>query len=250
MPLLIDGYNLLSAVGIIGRGVGPGSLERARLALLNFLAESLDPRDVSRTTVVFDAADPRPGLPRTVSHRGLTVRFASQYEDADALIEELIRADSAPRRLTVVSSDHRLQRAARRRKAHSVDSDVWYAEIVRQRQQRRRADPDVPARPPVPLLGEDVEYWIRQFGGWSALAKLIEEESADESAAAQTSPAEEPPVAETAPDKPTADEAAQIANPFPPGYAEDLLEDDEAGDPQSPFPPGCGEDLGADFNDD
>jgi len=36
-------------------------------------------------------------------------------------------------------SDHRLPRAARHRKAKAVDSDVWYAEIVRRRQQRREA---------------------------------------------------------------------------------------------------------------
>ena len=38
-------------------------------------------------------------------------------------IEELIRKESAPRRLTVVSSDHRVQRAARRRKA--MRSTPW-----------------------------------------------------------------------------------------------------------------------------
>ena len=244
MPLLIDGYNLLSAVGILGRGVGPGSLHRARLALLNFLAESLDPQDISRTTVVFDAADPPPGLPRTVDHRGLSVRFSSQYEDADTQIEELIRADSAPRRLTVVSSDHRLQRAARRRKARAVDSDVWYGEIVRQREQRRRrSTPDVTARPPVPLLQEDVNYWIRQFGGESELARLIEEESAEQPAATEQQAGEEPRTEETVPGKPTAEEAAEIGNPFPAGYAEDLLEDDETDDAKSPFPPGYGEDV-------
>ena len=47
MSLLIDGYNLLNAVGILGRGVGPGSLERSRLALLNFLAESLAAEEVA-----------------------------------------------------------------------------------------------------------------------------------------------------------------------------------------------------------
>ncbi len=43
MALLIDGYNLMHVAGIVGRGVGPGGLERSRLALLNFLAESLEP---------------------------------------------------------------------------------------------------------------------------------------------------------------------------------------------------------------
>ena len=104
MSLLIDGYNLLNSVGIVGRGAGASSLERSRMALLNFLAESLDPEEVPRTTVVFDAARAPPGLPKVVEHRGLTVRFARGYEDADALIEELIRAETAPRKLTVVSS--------------------------------------------------------------------------------------------------------------------------------------------------
>ena len=112
-------------------GAGPGGLERSRLALLNFLAESLEPAEMPRTTVVFDAREAPPGPAADAGdHRGLTVRFAARDDDADTLIEELIRADSAPRRLTVVSSDHRLQRAAHRRRARAVDSDVWYAEVV------------------------------------------------------------------------------------------------------------------------
>ncbi len=222
MPTIIDGYNLLNAVGIIGRGVGPGGLERSRLALLNFLAESLDEAEIPRTTVVFDAHDPPPGLPRVVSHRGLTVRFASQYDEADTLIEELIRTDAAPRRLTVVSSDHRLQRAAHRRRAKAVDSDVWYAEIVRLRRERRESAPDVPARPAVPLLAEDVNYWLRQFGGETALTKLIEEM---EEEYLDDPPAEQSSVEQPGGEKPTAEEPAEFENPFPPGYAEDLQEE-------------------------
>ena len=197
MPLLIDGYNVMHIVGIIGRGVGPGGLRRSRLALLNFLAESLPPREVSHTTVVFDARDAPPGLPRVVDHRGITVNFAAPHGDADVMIEELIRADSSPRRLTVVSSDHRIQRAARRRKATAVDADVWYAEVVRRRRHRRQAASEGSARPPVPLLEEDVDYWIRQFGGESLLAELNDLE---------------------------ASEADETDNPFPPGYGEDLEE--------------------------
>ena len=60
MSLLIDGYNLLNAVSIIGHGRGASSLERSRLALLDFLAESLDPEELSATTIVFGPlASPR-----------------------------------------------------------------------------------------------------------------------------------------------------------------------------------------------
>ncbi len=96
MPLLIDGYNLLNAAGILGRGRGPGSLERARQALLNTLVESLPPDEVPRTTVVFDASDSPWGVAKQMEHRGIAVKFAAKDADADTVIEELIAADSAP----------------------------------------------------------------------------------------------------------------------------------------------------------
>src|SRR5580700_8998185 len=76
MALLIDGYNLLHASGILPRGVGPGTLERAREALLNFLVESIEPDELRSATAIFDARDAPRGLPRIVDHRGLRVHFA------------------------------------------------------------------------------------------------------------------------------------------------------------------------------
>lgn len=161
MRLLIDGYNLMHAAGMIGRGVGPGGLERSRLALLNFVAESLDEHERQGATVVFDARGAPRGLPRVLVHRDITVRFATGYEDADELIEELIRSDSAPRGLTVVSGDHRLQRAAHRRRATAIDSDQWCADALRRRAQRPVGPPE-PSKPAPPPAGE-VEFWLGQF---------------------------------------------------------------------------------------
>jgi hypothetical protein len=163
MALLIDGYNLLHASGILGRGIGPGSLERSRAALLNFLAESLAADDLARTTVVFDAREAPPGLPRSVQHRGITVCFAEPGGDADGVIEQLIAADSSPRRLTVVSSDHRLHRAARRRHAKPIDSDQWYLQVVRARIARQKG-PTQSAKPGDPASESEVQFWLRQFG--------------------------------------------------------------------------------------
>ena len=133
MSLLVDGYNLIYAANIVGPGIGPRGLERARQALLNTLAAALPEAERARTVIVFDAAAAPPGLPRQLTHQGMLVRFAAGYESADELLEELIVADSAPKRLTVVSSDHRVQRAARKRRAKAIDSDVWFAELQRQR---------------------------------------------------------------------------------------------------------------------
>ena len=174
MPLLIDGYNLLHVSGILGRGPGAKSFQASRLALLNFLAESLGSEDAAKTTVVFDAYEAPRGLPSRMQHRGIDVQFAAKHETADELIEELIRADSTPRRLTVVSSDHRIQRAAKRRRARAVDSEVWYGEVLDRRCQHEQSAAVAEARPPVPLLAEDVEYWIRQFGGESALLESLQ----------------------------------------------------------------------------
>jgi uncharacterized protein len=212
MPLLIDGYNLLNATGIVGRGAGTPSLGQSRLALLNFLAASVDPREAAHTTVVFDAHQAPPGLPRVVRHGRLVVRFAAKHETADELIEELIHADSAPRRLVVVSSDHEIQRAARRRRAKAVDSESWYSELIRARRRREEAAADAPPRPAVPLLEEDVDYWLRQFGGDSKLTALMLGHEAK--AASKASPH-------------AADQSDRedhlLDNPFPPGYGEDLL---------------------------
>jgi uncharacterized protein len=219
MSLIIDGYNLINTAGIVGRGIGPGSLERSRLALLNFLAESLETEQLPHTIVVFDSHEAPWGMPRKIDHRGITVYFASQYEEADDMIEELIRADSAPRRLVVVSSDHRIQRAARRRRAQAVDSDTWYGELLHLRKQRQESREGVAISPAVPLLAEDVNYWLRQFGGESALMEFYRRESRGKQPQSEK-PTDKGEEQSDEPDR----EIGPMENPFPPGYGEDLLE--------------------------
>jgi len=192
MSILIDGYNLLHATGIVGRGQGPATLERSRRALLNILASSIDEKQIERTTVVFDASRPLGHLPQVERHKGITVRYAAAHPDADALIEELIASESVPRQLTVVSSDHRLHRAARRRKAKAVDSDIWFARLMRARQRRSQKTQPPPTKPQIPASPEEVEYWLKAF----------------------------------APENENAGDAREPEQPedwFPPGYGEDLL---------------------------
>lgn len=200
MSILIDGYNLLHASGILGRGRGSGYLQRSRQALMNFLAESLDEKEASRCTVVFDASDSAPkGLPRTLAYRGITVKFASGLPSADELIEQLIQADNSPRTLTVVSSDHRLQRAARRRKAKPIDSEQWFHGVVRRRIESRQLTEHPNVKPPAPSTESEINFWLRQFGVASE---------------AERGEVESPSGAD------------QLDNPFPPGYADDVLDED------------------------
>jgi len=127
--LIIDGYNLLHAAGMARYRYGPGELEKARNRLLNFLVSRLNASERARTTIVFDAADAPYESTRRSGLEGMTVLFAKRGGDADTVIERLVEIHSAPRQIHLISSDHRLQKAARKRRARPVDSDVFFAEL-------------------------------------------------------------------------------------------------------------------------
>src|SRR5437763_392064 len=115
MRILIDGYNLMHVAGLMKPRFGPGGLERARRAMLNYLAVALEDQAL-HTTITFDAFDPPPDAPRQQRFKGLTVIFAERPGDADSVLERMIAADPTPKQLTVVSSDHRVRAAARHRR--------------------------------------------------------------------------------------------------------------------------------------
>jgi uncharacterized protein len=167
MRLLIDGYNLMYAVGLLGHRLGPDGFRKVRQRFLNDLAAALDPVEAHQTTVVFDAADPPHFVPHETTHKGLTILFAVGDESADERIEWLIAHHSAPKTLTVVSSDHRLREAAARRKARAVTADDFWTELEGR---RRRQAPEAP--PPLSaeeiarqhgLSPEETEYWLDAF---------------------------------------------------------------------------------------
>ncbi|MGC4004570.1 MAG: NYN domain-containing protein [Pirellulales bacterium] len=114
--------------------------------------------------MVFDAGQAPWGLARVVNVAGITVHYASNHEDADGLIEELILADSSPKKLTVVSSDHRLHRAAKRRKATPVDSDRWFAQLMRARHERNTTADEKVIKPEGPFTDHEIRFWLKQFG--------------------------------------------------------------------------------------
>ncbi len=188
MKLLIDGYNLLHASNIFA-GEGEGTeLHRSRLALLNFMAKAMKKRERAETTIVFDAAGAPPGLPHNLTHDGITVRFARRQSSADELIEDLIEECKSPKSLTVVSGDHRVQRAARRRGAKFVDSDTWYADARSAQRAIKSKGLLAEAKPSGELSPEQLAYWISKF---------------DDQTPSQS----------------------DDGNSFPPGYGEDLLDD-------------------------
>ncbi len=89
------------------------------------------------------------------------MQFARKFADADEMLEHLIEEQAAPKSLVVVSGDHRVQRAARRRGAEYVDSDRWFADL--RAQQKAAPGAETPARPEGKLPPDQVDYWLEQF---------------------------------------------------------------------------------------
>lgn len=156
--IIIDGYNLLHASGIFGAERGPRGFEQSRNALLDHLLELLGP-EAERTLVVFDAAHAPDGLPARLQHGPLRVWFAREYPDADSLIEEVLE-DRPSGGVVVVSSDRRVQLAARRQRATPIGSEQWLAD---RRAASRAARQPRETKPPEPGP-EGVEAWKRFFG--------------------------------------------------------------------------------------
>lgn len=129
MQILIDGYNLMFEFGLLQPLDEPGALRQARDRLLSRLVEWLGAQKATQTTIVFDAKRAPANLADEFVVRGIQVRFARGHDEADDLIEELIRVATAPQRLLIVSSDHRIQRAAKRRRARIIDCDEWLMQL-------------------------------------------------------------------------------------------------------------------------
>lgn len=166
--LLIDGYNLLHAAGYGSARFATGELQRARQRLIKKLFQLLTPAEISQTAVVFDAKQPPPGLPSHWYINGLRVMYAQPHGDADEMLEQLIHEHSAPRQLTVVSSDHRLHRAAKSRRAMVIKSDDFLAHLERRHPDSQVEELPDPAPTSPKATGEatsaEVDYWMRMFG--------------------------------------------------------------------------------------
>ena len=201
MHTIVDGYNLIFECGLEGRSRTAIALQRARDRLIASLAARLSDQQRKGITIVFDAKRlPIKEVSSVAKRNEMTIIYAVDHDDADSLIEQLILKHSTPKKLTVVSSDHRIQKAAQRRKAIPIDSGVWYdrlAEFKNQDSSTTSRSESIVEKPDLEHL-RDVD-WASEFGL-----------------------SDSPNLPDTAT---STDEKDATFNPFPPGYADDLLDD-------------------------
>lgn len=161
MDYLVDGYNAMHAVGSFAGSKAPRGLQRARERFLTRLSALLEPESRGRTRVVFDAHVRSPVGTTQETIAGIQVLYATRYDEADDLLEELIRSHNAPRNLTVVSGDRRIQRAAERRRARALSAEAWLRELCEPSRQQAEAEPA--AKPERPMSHNEVAFWLSVF---------------------------------------------------------------------------------------
>jgi len=128
--LIIDGYNLMHAAGLGRSRYGPGDLERSRIRLLKQLSNLMDSNIAADAVVVFDSGQNSSGEPQQEFASPISVLFSQNGMDADTEIESMLTSHSSPRQVLVVSSDHRLQKAADRRRAQHIDSETFWNQLI------------------------------------------------------------------------------------------------------------------------
>ncbi len=112
--------------------------------------------------VVFDGAGPPDKSEFGVVGR-LGVVFSGFHSDADTVIEEKVAASTAPRRLTVVSSDRRLRQAVAARKAATIKSDQFWSQVLGELR-RGRCTTKEPEEKADGLTEGETEQWLDLFG--------------------------------------------------------------------------------------
>ena len=163
MRYLIDGYNLLYALGLARKNGGRAAWDRARRMMLDWLADRHGTA-AGDVTVIFDAQNSLGGVVEE-SHRGLRV-LRDRGRTADDMIEDLLRDEARPGTLTVVSNDGRVREAAIGRGAFVLKCNEYLDELLGPKR------PGVGARPESPADEKDVRptaqeraEWLKTFGG-------------------------------------------------------------------------------------
>jgi len=173
VPFLIDGNNLMHALHDMGLEVGRGGLCRL---MGRFTEEGgVDSNHTSsrKVRVVFDGAPPYGPLAEQIHDERIDVKYAVG-QPADNVIIEYISADSAPRRLTVVSTDREIRTAARHRRCKTETSEDFAKTLVRMLERSRQTSTPQSVEPPeksVGLAPEQTRAWLKELN--------VEEENFD-----------------------------------------------------------------------
>jgi predicted RNA-binding protein with PIN domain len=89
--------------------------------------------------------------------------FAGFNRDADSVIEERLKVNTAPRRVTVVSSDRRLRQAAAHRQATGMKSEDFWEKVLKELKRGKPCKPE-PKEKREGLTEGETDRWLEAFG--------------------------------------------------------------------------------------
>lgn len=147
-------------------GSGPAWLHQQRINLIQELAKLLTPAERATAICVFDAHTDRSPNTTDFVLEDIRVCFAHHHREADDFIEDLIEHHRSPRSLVVVSSDRRIQSAAKYRQAQTIDSRDWYDKIsLRYTESLNHAastaiEVDPESIKHASIMGHEVDAWV------------------------------------------------------------------------------------------
>ncbi len=159
MPLIIDTYNVLHVTGILPPELAVAEVEE----LASLISLSRFGNDV--TWLICDGV-PKVGG-KSGSHRlnRCVIEGAGHGRTADEHIAAFLARESAPRRLTVVSSDRAVARNAKRRGADTLKSEEFLEMLAHDtRKAKRTVKRTTGARASLPLNECEAHGWMRLFG--------------------------------------------------------------------------------------
>jgi predicted RNA-binding protein with PIN domain len=158
VTVLIDGNNLLFAA----RAAEESNLLIGRSMLCDRLGMWARRRHET-VHVVFDGPAPAPALASQIAHPDIHVSYSGGGVSADAVVVDILENHSAARLFVVVTTDREIARAAKRRRAKPVRSEVFWAAL---KKDLACALP-LPSEPPEKEVGLDpgaAREWLQEFG--------------------------------------------------------------------------------------
>jgi predicted RNA-binding protein with PIN domain len=154
VPYVIDGNNLLGSWG------GPQGQDDRRAEVVRRVAAFCRARG-AKATLVFDGHPLRPDM--AAQDLGpLRLRVPPAGTDADTVIREIVDTAERPSEIVVVTSDKALYSYVKTAGASVLRAHEWNA---MERRSGRPASGSGSASGEKPDKEDDVEGWLRKFGG-------------------------------------------------------------------------------------
>jgi len=158
MPVVIDGYNLYH----FARGIYLEDGVNLSIPAFCGIVEEWAGQARQKVLMVFDGSPP-PAMRQNPKHYGgIALEYTGSEGDADSFIMNYISKNTAPKLLTVVSSDLQIRKAAGKRHCKVLKSDELWVKMAR-KLMRKKPKPE-PRSKTTGIMSYEREYWLKIFG--------------------------------------------------------------------------------------